>query len=253
MSREPPHRRQSEPDDARPGSARSTAVLALAARHRGLLTGTADALVWVVALTLAVWLRYEFDWRAVDEGGLLVMAAIAAVLQVVLGRAYGLYRGRWRFGSFEEVFALFSVVAVVTGVIIVANQIPDSFLVPTSAVLVAGVVAVVLTCAIRYGWRLYLDSLQRPTHDQVRRAVVYGAGNAAHQLVRSMTTSPSSRLLPVAAVDDAPHLRDHRLTRHVRVEGTGEDLVEVARRHDAEVVILAVAGADQDLVRRVVA
>ncbi len=231
------------------GSAR---LLALLAPRRYLITTIADALVWPIALVYSSWLRYEFASSDIKWDGLLVLAALAAVVQVTLGRWQGLYSGRWRFGSFEEVAALVGTVVVTTVLAFGLNLLPDPHFVPSSAVLGASLVALTLMGGLRYGWRLFLESMKRPAHEQSRRAVIYGAGDAAHQLVRSMTRNPDSPLLPVAVVDDDPRKRSHRLARHVRVEGTGRDLASVAEANRAEVVILAVPSADNDLVRRVV-
>ncbi len=187
-----------------------------------------------------------------DASDLALLALFAAAVQVGLGRLQGLYTGRWRFGSFEEVAALVVTVGVTTVLTFVVN-LAFGRLVPSGAVLAAGLVALVVMGGLRYGWRLYLEGQRRPDHETVKRTVVYGAGDAAHQLTRAMTTDPRSPLLPVAAVDDDPAKQQHRLARRVRVEGTGSDLARVAERHRAEVVVLAIPSADSELVRRVVA
>ncbi len=228
-------------------------VLTWAAGHRGRLTALTDALAWPLALTYSTWLRYEFTLSKVDRTDLVVLALLAAVVQVGLGRWQGLYTGRWRFGSFEEVANLVAAVGITTAVVFSVNLVPDPHLVPSGAALAAGLVALVIMSGVRYGWRLYLEHRQRPDHDLVQRTVVYGAGDASHQLVRSMTTDPRSPLLPVAALDDDPKKLHNRLSRRVRVEGAGPDLAQVAERHGAEVVVLAIPSADNHLVRRVVA
>jgi len=227
-------------------------VLAWLEAHRGRVTALLDALAWAVALAYSSWLRYEFTFSKVDVADLALLALFAGAVQVGLGRWQGLYSGRWRFGSFEEVATLVATVALTTALVSAANLIPDPHLVPSGAAVAAGLVALVLMSGLRYGWRLFLESRLRPRHDRVRRTIVYGAGNAAHQLVRSMTTDPRSPLVPVAALDDDLKKQQHRLARRVRVEGTGQDLATVAERHGAGVVVLAIPSATSDLVRRVV-
>ncbi|MET0159993.1 MAG: nucleoside-diphosphate sugar epimerase/dehydratase, partial [Acidimicrobiales bacterium] len=211
------------------------------------------ALVWPLALAYSCWLRYEFTLAPVNGLDLAFLALFAAGVQVGLGRWQGLYTGRWRFGSFEEVANLFGTVGITTVVVFVVNLIPDPRLVPSGAALVSGLVALVMMGGVRYGWRLYLEHLRRPDQERANRTIVYGAGDAGHQLVRAMTSDPRSPLLPVAVIDDDPRMQQHRLARHVAVVGTGEDLAAVAARYNAEIVVLAIPGATSELVRSVVA
>src|SRR5262245_22782826 len=151
--------------------------------YRHLITAVLDALAWPVALIYSSWLRYEFASSQIRWDDLLLLAAAAAVFQVALGRWQGLYTGRWRFGSFEEVAGLVMSVVGTTVLVFVTNHSRDPHFVPSSAVLGAGLVALVMMSAMRYGWRLYLDSMRRPRSDHVQRTIVYGAGDAGHQLV----------------------------------------------------------------------
>ena len=236
-----------------PTTERHQRVLRWAVDHRGAITALTDALVWPLALAYSCWLRYEFTLAPVNGLDLALLALFAAGVQVGLGRWQGLYTGRWRFGSFEEVANLFGTVGITTGVVFVVNLIPDPRLVPSGAALVSGLVALVMMGGVRYGWRLYLEHLRRPDQERANRTIVYGAGDAGHQLVRAMTSDPRSPLLPVAVIDDDPRQQQHRLARHVAVVGTGEDLAAVAARYDAEIVVLAIPGATSELVRSVVA
>ena len=72
---------------------------------------------WALSLTAATWLRYEFDWSEVNVRGVVLVSLVAAAVQIVAGSLMGLYYGRWRFGSFEEVAALGRTTAVVTMVV----------------------------------------------------------------------------------------------------------------------------------------
>ena len=138
---------------------RAQHVLRWAAAHRGRLTAVTDALAWPVALSYSCWLRYEFTLSRVNGTHLALLAVLAAAIQVGLGRWQGLYTGRWRFGSFEEVATLFATVGITTAVMFSVNLIPDPHLVPSGAALASGLVALVIMGGVRYGWRLYLEKL----------------------------------------------------------------------------------------------
>jgi hypothetical protein len=66
----------------------------------------ADVAVWTLALVLATWLRYEFTLEFVSRRDLLVLAGVIAVVHTVFGWSIGVYRRRWRYGSFDEAIAV---------------------------------------------------------------------------------------------------------------------------------------------------
>src|SRR5439155_6116118 len=66
----------------------------------------ADALAWTGGLIGAAFLRYDFHAGRIGWLGFALLAAAAVVAQVLVGLTTGLYLGRWRLGSFDEVSAL---------------------------------------------------------------------------------------------------------------------------------------------------
>ena len=86
--------------------------------HRLVIQAGFDCLGWIVALPAALILRYEFEfspkmWGPFKLGGLVVAISAACLLQFTIGLALGLYRGRWRYGSFDEIAHLARSAAVV--------------------------------------------------------------------------------------------------------------------------------------------
>ena len=124
--------------------------------------------------------------------------------------------------------------------------------VPIGGALLAGSLALVAMAAYRYGWRLALESLRRPRPELLRRTLVYGAGNAGHQLVRSMLSSSASTLLPVGALDDDPRKQGHHLARSVRVLGRGGDMDAVADAVQADLLVVAIPSTSPALYREIV-
>src|SRR5688572_10389842 len=83
-----------------------TGVLRFLGRHRTPVQGLVDALAWTVAILFATLFRYDFDLPPDQYGGLTAIIPIALALEVFAGLACGLYTGRSRFGSFDEVLSL---------------------------------------------------------------------------------------------------------------------------------------------------
>ena len=107
-----------------------------------------------------------------------------------MGLATGLYLGRWRLGSFDEVAALARTVAGVSSILFLVELRLSHRFVPLSAVIGGGVIAFVLMGAARYFIRSYDDERRRPTGPDVHRLLVFGAGDAGSQVVGSMLRDP---------------------------------------------------------------
>jgi dTDP-glucose 4,6-dehydratase len=209
-----------------------------------------DALAWVLAVLVAVGLRYADSTSHISWPTVGVLCIALVVAQAVAGAAFSLYRGRYTYGSFEEVRALLYTVLVVAAIC----GIPLALLGTTvglarSIVFGALPFAFVIMGAVRYIKRLYVERLGRPG-EEAKPALVYGAGYMGANLVHRMLTDKFSSLVPVGLIDDNPALRTRQL-RGVPVLGTGDEIETVAEHTDAEVLIIAIARADAEFLRSV--
>jgi FlaA1/EpsC-like NDP-sugar epimerase len=206
-----------------------------------------DAAALAVALFIATLLRHDGDFGHVDLIPLFVLACVGAVVQTVAGLQFGLYTGRWSYGCFEEIAALAKTAVVATPVIFVLDTLLGR-LVPRSAIIAAGLIALVLTAGVRYAVRLLHDQRLRPSPEPGTRVVVMGAGEGATQVIRAMLRSPFSPYVPVALLDDDPTKRSLRVMG-VPVAGNRHAMAEVVRRFSADAVLIAIPSASADLVR----
>ena len=208
----------------------------------------ADALAWIGGLFSAILLRYDFNPGRIDWPAFGLLAAATVVVQVIVGLAAGLYLGRWRLGSFEEVSALVRTVAGVTFfVFLVELRLSDRF-VPLSVVVGGGIIAFVLMGAARYLIRSYDEERRRPTGPDVHRLIVFGAGDAGAQIVASLLRDPSSPYLPVALLDDDPTKRHLRIMG-VPVMGDRARMADAADEHQADTILVALPSASANLIR----
>ncbi len=206
-----------------------------------------DAIALALALLLAAVLRHDGHLGAVDLGGVLILSAVAAVVHTLVGLRFGLYTGRWAYGCFEEVLALAKTAAVTTPVLFVLDTLLGR-LVPRSAIIAAGLIALVLAAGARYSVRLSRDQRLRPSPQHGGRVVVMGAGEGATQVVRAMLRNPDSPYIPVALLDDDPAKRTLQIMG-VPVAGTRHAMAEVVSRFEADIVLIAIPSAGADLVR----
>src|SRR4051812_1265435 len=65
-----------------------------------------DAVALAAALLIATLLRHDGHLAHVHLFDLLELAVVAGAVHTVAGIRFGLYTGRWAYGSFEEIAAL---------------------------------------------------------------------------------------------------------------------------------------------------
>ncbi len=216
-------------------------------RHRFGFQAGVDALSWSVAIVLATLLRYDFAYEGLNWARLVLLIPIAIAIHVVVGTAGGLYLGRWRFGSFEEVAALTRCVVVATVSIAFVNRFLFDYLIPVSATILAGCLALLFMAGARYTWRLVLERRMRPSEETALRVLVFGAGEGGLQVINAMLRNPSSPYLPVALLDDHPY-KQHLRINGVPVSGDRDDMADVARTFDASAIVIAIPSAGAGLI-----
>ncbi len=239
------------PDPA-PSLSRFVSMGRVLVRYRLPIQMAFDLVAWAIGLYLAMALRFDSfapaGWNHFHFRRLLIAMAAAAAFQAVAGLALGLYLGRWRFGTIDEVSHLVGSVAITTAALAVVNQLSTPLLVPASVTVAGGIIALILMGGARYAWRLALERNLRPSGDGTRRALVFGAGEGGVQTITAMLRSPTSPYLPVAMLDDDPAKRNLRV-RGVRVVGGRNDLARAAADYDASAIVMAMPGASSDLLR----
>lgn len=207
-----------------------------------------DALAWTAATTAAVYTRLDFRPTPLDLELLRRWIPISASVQIGVGLALGLYRRRWRYGSFDEVAAVAATSSLSTATLFLVDRyLLEPRLVPLSSVIAGGFMGTVTMLAVRYTWRLILERRHRPQGEGSQRLLVYGAGDLGVQLTATMLRTPQSPYLPVAFIDDDPARR--RLSvMGVSVLGNRDEIGKVAQQVGATTLLIAVPNASSALI-----
>ncbi len=185
---------------------------------------------------------------AYSVSGTAGFCALFMVLFLTIGYAEGLYHGRSRYGSFDEVASLARTTLAVTSSVGVLNIYPFDRLVPFTVPFLVGAFAFCLTGAIRYGWRLTRERLYLPKGADVQRVLIIGGGEGGHQLISAMRRDERSPYLPVGIIDDHPAKRRLRISG-VPVHGGRASIAEAAERTGATGAVIAIPSASAELVR----
>ena len=206
-----------------------------------------DLLSIYAGLLLGAAARYDGEVVRIHEGFLLLVVALSALVFVAVSGALRLHQGRYAVGSIDELTKLSLALAatVVVGCAVTLSS-GEERLLPISVPVIGAIFAFVLMLGVRLMVRWQREGALRPRDGEA--TLVFGAGEAGHQLILSMLGDPDSRYLPVGLLDDDPG------KRHVRIKGVDmlggrESIGVAAARTGAKVLVIALPSAESALVR----
>jgi dTDP-glucose 4,6-dehydratase len=215
------------------------------ARWKSVLIAAADSFAWFAAVLLASFLRYEFDIWRIELLPTTLLAVLMAAGFVLLGVVLGVYLGKYRYGSLDEVRVV-TVAALITSLVFSVFLIFVGFEaeVPRSLALIAFPLALVKMFGLRFLYRLSVDRTRVPAGGATP-ALIVGAGQAGEITVRTIMNDPDSPLRAVGLIDD--DVTKRRLRLHgVPVMGTTDDLEKVGKQTRAKVLIVAISNISQN-------
>ncbi|BDZ39231.1 polysaccharide biosynthesis protein [Microbacterium suwonense] len=225
-------------------------AVTVAQRRRRAAAAAVDAVAWGLGVLLAVALRFEFTMPPRGWLATIVLALIAAAIQVAVGYATKLYRGRHTYGSFDEVRLLSIIVIAITAVLgLVVMAVGNFVSVPRGTMFLAAPFVLLLMFGVRYLARLMLDRSRKPG-DDAEPALIVGAGYIADKLLHNITTDPTSPIRPVGLLDDDP-AKKNLVLRGVPVVGRTAKVAEAVKRTGATMVIVAMTQADSVVLRKI--
>ena len=211
-----------------------------------------DMAIWSITAIAASYARFEYqghhDPFGATRSSVIRVLPIVLVVHALVGYVVGIYRRRWRYGSFDEVGGLVVATLITTSVLFVLRFFDQSLNpFPRSVILIAGFAGLCFVAASRYAWRLTREQLRRPTAQTAAKILVYGAGEGGIQMVNTLLRNPQSPYLPVGFLDDNPDT--HRLSiSGVPVLGGRDQLSQARTRTGATTLLIAIPSADSALI-----
>jgi len=219
--------------------------------HKGTRCWIFDVLAWILAIIIALTLRYDFEAARIHWHEALLFVVVMAVVQLAVGLVGHVYQSGFILGSFEETFRL-GVVTLVGGIVAGLLAVFFSPLVgmPRSTLLLATPIALLLMLAWRYSARIVSERHGVPPESQIAPALIFGAGYVGVNMVQRLRTDAKSPYRVVGLIDDDPAKRNLRV-RDISVLGPLKALPQIAEKTGATVLIVAVADASAALMNKV--
>ncbi len=208
-----------------------------------------DGLVWVCAVLVTTWMRFEYNHERAFVVDSWIVAGTAGGIQILVGMVLGPYLVKHARGSFEEVLALVRAAAITAVSLAVWTLWLQPYVVPRSVPASAGIIALMIMLALRFVVRSYRarKAVRRNVENNV---IIYGAGVLGRRLVSNMVADVESDFRPVALIDDDRSKRKLKIDG-VRVRGGREQITRIAQRYEATHLVVAIPQASAELMREI--
>ena len=211
--------------------------------RRALIIGVLDAVSVACSFFLALWLRFDFRFGAINPAflqGYLDTVLIWCVAAVAVLLAFNLYSSIWRFVSADELFRIIGAYAVMLllellWICVFGVTMPRSYYV------LGLMFSFICTVFLRFSYRL-LRELRlhlRPNGKAKDNVMIIGGGKAGQTLLSEFASSEHLNSHVVCVIDDNPIKRSRRLCG-VPIVGGREDIPRAVKEYRVDRIIFAI-------------
>lgn len=210
-----------------------------------------DAVLVLTALSLGVYLRFDWNvpsfWMGQLEGVLLP----AVIIHLAAFFIFGFYRRVWRYASIDELMLIAVAVSVGIGSTYLYSLYAG--VLPRSSYIIAWFLLLFLIGASRLSVRLLDSFLSKPRAAGKRqKALIVGAGEAGVMVARELKKhGPSLGIRLVGFIDDDAS-KKNQIIQGVPVLGARSELPEVIEQKGVDEVIISMPSAPYSTLQEII-
>ena len=215
-------------------------------QHVSIAMALLDAAIIAGSYFFALMIRFDFHYSWIDRYYTTGYASVIIwyiLIDVIMLHMFHLYQSVWKFaGAYELLRSVYAWVFAQAGVFVV--YLITDIQMPVSFYIIGGLLSFGFTTMVRFMYRALSVFKDYGVSDDaiVERVMVIGAGAAGREIIQEYMHSPFLKAKVFCVVDD-----DARLVKKyingVPIEGTREDIPDLANKYDINKIILAIPSA----------
>ena len=217
--------------------------------EKKLLLVLLDVIVIQLACYLSIYLRFDFHFADISTEfweGILRYSLINTTCTLALFWGFRLYHSVWHYASSSEFIRIVMGAAGSAALQCIGMNILNVYIPRSYHVFYFAFLCLFITC-IRFFYRItrMFQGKQRINgKDKIENVMIVGAGEAGAMILREFQTSQFLTQKVVCFVDDNQQ-KIGKMLRGVPIEGTREDILELVKKHDIEMIIIAIPSAEK--------
>ena len=213
-------------------------------KERALLLGVGDALSVVISYFLALLLRHDLRFSAIDPmfvNGYIRSILLWTAMTIAVFYACRLYHSIWSMASVAELYRIIMAYVFLVPVYLVYAVVTHLHM-PRSYYVMGLLINFCCTTAMRYAYRLgrYLfRGVAQGNAQNRKRIMIIGAGEGGHMLIRELHNTDRVESTVVCIIDDDPNKKG-RFIEGVEIVGNRYDIVNMAQRYRVTDIFFAI-------------
>ncbi len=202
----------------------------------------------------ALFLRFDFVYSRIPEryiSGFIKIAPVYTVFTLIVFYFLKMYKSLWRFASVEEllkgVYAFF-----ITGIFHILITLFIFQRMPISYYIVGAILQFILTTGVRFTYRIFFTNQTKKNVDiiEVKNVLIIGAGEAGRMIAQDMRRHVEVKYNIKGFIDDNAN-KWGRYIFDLPIFGGREQLIEIAKMYDINLIVLAIPSASKDRIKEI--
>ena len=217
-------------------------------KERALLMCVADIITILGSYFLALMLRYDFTFTAIETRFVEAFPKIIVpwcIVTLVVFYLCHLYHSIWSLASTTELISILKAYLILLPVYLVLRRVLDIFM-PRSYFVMGYILNFCLTTGLRFSYRVFRAQLVGFRRDSKRedRIMIIGAGAAGQMLIKEMQNNPGKIKGKVyCAIDDDPGKKG-RFIEGIEIVGNRHDIIRCVEKYHITTIIYAIPSTD---------
>ena len=204
----------------------------------------------IVAVNFAyffgLWLRFDLQFSHIPQDYLssfLQFTPVYTIFSIIVFYRLRLYKSLWRFASLSELNRIVCASAItslfqIVGITVFCQRMPVSYYLIGAALQFAAVVGV----RFSYRYIILLRKKKKQTGENVRNAMVIGAGAAGQIIIKELKNSSETRAVPCCIIDDNSN-KWGRFMYNVPIVGGRDSIMENVKKYHIDEILFAIPTA----------
>ncbi len=213
-----------------------------------------DIFLLCISFFSAYLIRFEFNYHLIPIefiSKMLPLLGVSIIIKIIVFALFKLYHSLWRYAGLYDVVNVFLASAITNGALFIYIWFIERHA-PGSIFVITGMIDVFLIGGSRLVYRLYRRLVLGHTirMDNVKRVLIFGAGDAGAMIAKEIELHPEMSYKLVAFMDDNNEKKGRKVNGVPVLGGIG-DIEDVVDRKDINEIIIAIPSAKPAIINKV--
>lgn len=218
-------------------------------KHRELIILLIDLSIVTLSFLITTWGRFDFSIHQLILYGFqmnLYKGIGVLIVYLICFWKFKVYKSVWKYMGVEETKNIAFAVGSATGILLLYTFIFNFKTMLINIILVSGMLTILAMFSLRAGYRMIRKSSMEKNDKQ--QVLIIGAGDAGYILLKELQQYNSDTVEVAGFVDDN---KSGVIISGKKVLGTIDEIEEVVKQYQIQLLYFAIPSASKDLKKRV--